>query len=258
MYIMVRDKGDKMNKIYKNKTFTTCTNGQMLKRVQHGKRNGAFTLGEVLIAIAIIGIVAALVMPRIVNFFKVKELESRFKRADATIQQIITKSVNELGYFNIKEIKTASEYSSAERNNLNDIIDNINEIYDKQFRYTRYVPFSELYAKGAKMHDFETGQVPYGFPGRYMTPSGTSVYLLPDGLAISKVGGGYCSGRYAIFIAFDTNGPFKGPNRMGYDLFYYRPQDNCISSGGFNYYYYAHRNKAINDNNKTYFEMLYK
>ena len=54
MYIMVRDKGDKMNKICKNSS-------------NKKSRKGAFTLAEALIAMAIIGVVAAITVPTLMS-----------------------------------------------------------------------------------------------------------------------------------------------------------------------------------------------
>ena len=39
MYIMVRDNGGNMNSFNKNKHFTACNSGQMLKQVQHDNDN---------------------------------------------------------------------------------------------------------------------------------------------------------------------------------------------------------------------------
>ena len=216
------------------------------------KKHG-FTLGEVLIALAIVGVVAALVMPRIVNFFKAKELESRFKRADATIQQALTKSVNELGYTSIKDLQTTFG-AYTDDTQRQSVRSELNEIFLKQFRYTNIASYYEVSRKGAVIHNFKTGQAQYGFAGQYMQTN--NVIILPDGLAISPILVSRISfgDPYALIIYVDTNGPYKGPNRVGYDLFTYNTCDSRYET----YYYFARRNKAINDNSKTYFEMLYK
>ena len=76
MYIMVRDKGDNMNKINKN-----LSN-------EIGKK-GAFTLAEVLIVLSIIGLVAVLALPSFLS-----ELTERiYSNRQANIAQKVTKAV---------------------------------------------------------------------------------------------------------------------------------------------------------------------
>ena len=89
---MVRDNGGIMKEVYKNKPITACYSGQMLKRVQHDKRKVAFTLGEILIAIGIIGIVAALTVPLFVSKVNEKIYESGRKE----ILSIIGKAAKNL------------------------------------------------------------------------------------------------------------------------------------------------------------------
>ena len=49
----------------------------------------AFTLAEVLITLGIIGIVASMTLPTIINNYRVKVLEHQFRKADSIIQQAI-------------------------------------------------------------------------------------------------------------------------------------------------------------------------
>ena len=71
------------------------------------RKRTAFTLAEVLITLGIIGIVAAITLPTIINNYRVKVLENQFRKADSLLQQAFRKSVNELGLF-IDELKTLS------------------------------------------------------------------------------------------------------------------------------------------------------
>lgn len=54
-------------------------------------QKAAFTLAEVIITIGIIGVVAAMTISTIQNYFKVKILESQFKTADSIITQALKK-----------------------------------------------------------------------------------------------------------------------------------------------------------------------
>lgn len=49
----------------------------------------AFTLAEVLITIGIIGVIAALTIPALINKTNKKELETAFKKQYSTLQQAI-------------------------------------------------------------------------------------------------------------------------------------------------------------------------
>ena len=68
MYIMVRDKGDNMNKIYKNLS-------------NEKRRKSAFTLAELLIVLSIIGIVAAMTLPVLVSNINDKIFKTKVKKA---------------------------------------------------------------------------------------------------------------------------------------------------------------------------------
>ena len=76
---MVRDNGGNMNKIYKNLS-------------NEKSRKGAFTLAEALIAIAIIGIIAALTIPTLVKNYQKKVTVERLKTTYSMLYQAIKRS----------------------------------------------------------------------------------------------------------------------------------------------------------------------
>jgi len=64
--------------------------------LKSGKRTSGFTLAEALLAIAIVGIIAALVLPIIITNYKNKSLDLAFKREKQTIESaILSINVNE-------------------------------------------------------------------------------------------------------------------------------------------------------------------
>ncbi len=65
----------------------------MLKLKSYG-----FTLAEVLITLAIIGVVAALMIPVIMRNIRNQQLKVQFKKTYSTINQAITKTYADLGY----------------------------------------------------------------------------------------------------------------------------------------------------------------
>lgn len=58
----------------------------------------AFTLAEVLITLGIIGIVAALTMPALINSYQKMVLKNQFKKVYSTISQAFVKAQADLGY----------------------------------------------------------------------------------------------------------------------------------------------------------------
>ena len=54
-----------------------------------------FTLAEVLITLGIIGVVAALTLPSVINKFKVKQLETAFKKSSAVLEDTLVAVLSE-------------------------------------------------------------------------------------------------------------------------------------------------------------------
>ena len=75
-----------------------------MKKILLTEKFTAFTLAEVIITIGIIGVVAAMTISTIQNYFKVKILESQFKTADSIITQALKKTASELGYEDLKDL----------------------------------------------------------------------------------------------------------------------------------------------------------
>lgn len=178
----------------------------------------AFSLAEVLITLGIIGVVSALLLPTVNNYFKVKKLETQFKTADSLIQQALKGAVSELGYDDIKDlhldyyVSSLNENGGEPRRNL----DALNDAWLKQFKGAKKLnPNREIYHRGVKT---------YSILGNEM-PDPTTVfsgYLLPNGMFISRIGYNTNSAPpTCLKFYFDINGPYKGPNRFGHDIFHY-------------------------------------
>lgn len=166
-----------------------------------------FTLAEVLITLGIIGVVAAMTMPAVINKTQSKELEAQFKKAYTELNQVaqLFKKDNEI---------SVSEYA--------------------QLSSTRKtLPLILKYYKGAKSID-DTNYTSKDEEGnikttRYQmyTMNGTKLKMGPcDDLGFySEVGGRVYSfvgdvilqGNDGPVVCVDING-WKGPNKFGYDL----------------------------------------
>ena len=235
------------------------------------RKRTAFTLAEVLITLGIIGIVAAITLPTIINNYRVKVLENQFKKADSIIQQAVQKTANEYGYTSLAELNVAGCATCDNNENyrlLKQQIPGINDIWYKQFKTVKIFSDSEAYWKniycnsffGAKLNGTTYSCLYSGRPYEYM--------ILSDGMTVSPLFAYLGGSTHPVLIeaVFDTNGPYKGPNRLGYDIFRYETMNyntmcnpNIVNSENFKgCYHWAHRNVSPLDSSKSYWSVLYK
>ena len=196
---MVRDKGDNMNKIYKNFS-------------KKSSRKRAFTLAEALIAIAIIGIIAALVMQPLVQGYKKRVYSTRLKKFYSAMNQAIllynTENSTESRYWSVP---TYVDYSSTKA---------------KVFWETY---FEKYFKNVLKTEVIRCSDGSYEF----------WVYFT-DGSSLRFSGGG------SLDLCYDTNGN-KSPNTLGKDqyLFNIAPTNNT-DNGKFTPYIWGLGNSVSN------------
>lgn len=225
----------------------------------HTKIRKAFTLAEVLITLGIIGVVAALTIPTLVNNYRKRVLETGFKKSMTTLHQALNATASEYGADYLIKYRmdnlVTNTLSREERNN-------INAIYEKQLDYIRTISQSEAYR--IKAYSFKSKNL---LTDRYyqLNPwDGTitpKIYILKDGTTITSMAFQTHGVYDGIKIGFDTNGPYKGPNRFGYDLFIfdtgYWNIDVCSDD---NYFYgcfkYAQKDQWPDDPAKKYWDNL--
>lgn len=68
-----------------------------------GARKGAFTLAEVLITLGIIGVVAALTLPSLIQKYQEQVLENQLKKMYSTISQGIQKAMADDGVYRFSD-----------------------------------------------------------------------------------------------------------------------------------------------------------
>lgn len=179
-----------------------------------------FTLAEVLITLAIIGIVAVLTIPQVVANYKEKAHIVRLKKISSELYNVYSLAVFEHGPVNSwSNGTTFAEHGKA-----------INDILEKYLKYTKVCSsisqgcnspdtYNTDGTKGQNIFDYYTG--------------GARKYFLTNGAIIriiAESGDNYlhnwCKNpsNYSHYlfkcgsIVVDTNG-FKGPNRNGVDIF---------------------------------------
>ena len=233
-----------------------------------------FTLAEVLITLGIIGIVAALTLPSVINKYKVKQLETAFKRSSSIITNALNFTAFELGYNNFKDLNSicgtlpTDATGSCVTSNMK-YFQEINDSFLSRFNKIMSMDRVALNKKKINVLNY-SGQSPeiygdmYGITS-YNTPY-AKLYYLPDGTVVSSLTFFY-HGKYdGVSLTFDTNGPNRGPNRKGYDIFLFTTGTwNKLCSkdtdggtyNGRGCYDYALQDVNPDDDSKGYWESLY-
>jgi prepilin-type N-terminal cleavage/methylation domain-containing protein len=157
------------------------------------RRNLAFTLAEVLITLGIIGVVASMTIPTLMNNIADAQYKTAYKKAFSIASQAVLTNYNDDSL-----LSRSSWYDeAANRANFNAFRD--------QFKVAKScdTDISQCWEM--------TGEKAYGIPSSADTPGfiDTSGYAW---IATSEMGG------FTGGIALDTNG-FKKPNQYGKDRF---------------------------------------
>ena len=195
-------------------------------------RCAAFTLAEVLITLAIIGIVAALTIPTLITNYQKKQTVTKLKQTYSVLSQAITMAQvargdmanYDLGYF----YKVSSMDPSFNR---------------KEYLTNFFLNYIKPYVKVAEDYGYKVGTTDLDYPARshadyyFKLQSGVLVAIsfstgcynyLPEGNACDEQGSYYES---LIFLV-DING-FEPPNTQGKDIFW---MNVSTSTGKFQFY----------------------
>ena len=165
----------------------------------------AFTLAEVLITLGIIGVVAAMTLPTLVNKYQAKVLETGFKKSYSNISKAVMLTKISLGESNLKE-------AYATYDEENDVYPNAEKFYDAFYKNLGKATKVDCYIVTNYSGTTKTDGCGYDNPN--------AVYVLNDG---SSVGVYINSGIIKLWV--DTNGPYKKPNRWGFDVFQFAIAD---------------------------------
>ena len=184
------------------------------------KHNG-FTLAEVLITLGIVGVVAALTLPAVINNIKHKQLETAFKKSYSTLAQAVhSVYLTELGgefpserisFFNALQtryIKSAA-CTDAQYNCPTEVfpISNFSSTASGTFIANNY-----------KNYNGKSSTVGYCNDGIIATNDGSFVFI--DTSSSNQASAGM------FFLCVDTNGWRKVPNRIGHDFFIFQLGSN--------------------------------
>ena len=240
--------------------------------LRKGRRTG-FTLAEVLITLGIIGVVVALTLPSVIHKYKIKQLHTAFLRSSSMIQNALNEVAYDYGYNNFKAINEicgnlSNQDNSSCRNSNATLFAEISSDFISKFKVVRKMDRLQFNKPQFMTTDYSGNyhvlyKELYGITN-FATPHAAG-YLLSDGTLVSAISFFYHEPSDGLTLTFDTNGPFKGPNRYGYDIFvfntgtWYKMCTKNSSGSIFNgrgCYDYALKDVNPDDRTKGYWDSL--
>ena len=172
--------------------------------------NVAFTLAEVLITLAIIGVVVAMTMPTLIQNHQKKSLEVATKKFYSMMSQAVKQYMADEGVDDLRNTALASD--NYEDTASPEAISSIRNFVTKYLKVVKECDHNanDCFAQQYKLWN---GQIiDYNIFNSYSVY--TNFIVLSDGAVIAL---GYNLTGSPIRILVDVNGK-KGPNRAGYDL----------------------------------------
>lgn len=182
-----------------------CYTGNMLHHFNRKKI--AFTLAEVLITLGVIGVVATLTLPSVIQKYQHKVLASQLKKAVSIHSQAMLQTKNSLGVADFK--KTFVEYDKA--NNSFPYRELLIDEYNKIMKVAGKCTYT------ISPRNYNNTNDAYMDIGATAKPK----YLAPDGSCFQLV-----LNAGTIGITVDVNGANKRPNKLGHDIFLFYVDDN--------------------------------
>ncbi len=221
----------------------------------------AFTLTDLLVALVIIGVIAALTLPNIISHLQYKGYVEKLKKTYSLIQNATSLIVYEEGEPS-EWILNAYEMQSHEPNI------NVVNLYSKKLNYTSYCGYS-FWKETECAGTTETYKDMNGQKLNLAMLVSAAYYnfLLKDGVTLglrfrSNIGGFFLWNYPDLIFFVDVNGKNK-PNTVGRDIFYfyldkrdrgkiypygYNLEDDCKKGGAG----YTCAYKILKENNMNY------
>ena len=189
-------------------------------------KNNAFTLAEVLITLVIIGVIASMTIPTLINKTNKQEYVSRLKKAYSTFAQVTNRIIAENGTPDNWHLKGNRSYDEAS--------ENFGKLYQKYLSSAKQCTSSQRGCFSSVVKDMGGSN----FDSVYSDSSNYYRLLLSDGSTVLFDGNifddctiGSMSGCSYFFV--DVNGE-KGPNVAGRDVFQFFIAKNGLQPAGIN------------------------
>ena len=173
----------------------------------------AFTLAEVLITLGIIGVVAALTLPSVVQNYQKRSLEVATQKFYSVMSQAIKQYMADEG---VDDLRQSSLIGYD--NDSDEVITAKNDEFFKKYLKAQICEdgcFADNYKTQTGAISYAVGKsADYGYiKGRYLLPDGMVVHIYESFSNNALFGTNDTPGT----IYVDVNGR-KGPNKIGYDL----------------------------------------
>lgn len=181
-------------------------------------RRRAFTLAEVLITLAIIGIVAALTIPTLISNFQKRSYVSALQKSYATLQNGFKLMLATEGVDYLEQTKFFKEADADWIDDKDPIIDSINNNLSKYFKIVDAGQVGETGNLSEMEYYWVDGSDGFGtYAGDhyFQLQNGTIVYV--NGVGTTNYG--MCGRIAKVGLSIDVNG-VTGPNTYGRDLFH--------------------------------------
>lgn len=192
-----------------------CTLAEFFSTLSGGNRKSAFTLAEVLITLGIIGIVAAMTLPALVNNNRNKQLETGLKRSYSIIGQALNMYQAETG----EKIRSGEAGIHTLKPTLMKYMKVIKDCgFGRTDSDSACIPNTgeeESNSKVYKTYNNKTIYLPLFDDGQFVLNDGTLILLENGSLE-------------RIYISVDVNGFKKRPNRLGQDLFMFQLDEKGV------------------------------
>ena len=188
--------------------------------VSDSNRKIAFTLAEVLITLGIIGVVAAMTLPTVVNNYQKKTLQTQFLKTLSDLN-------NASKLFEVHEGQSVQEFSKNIYSGY--ISTHILKQFLKYFKYNTQisqhtVAFKNLGYSPKTLGGQEPGVMPCD-ESSVLQEVGSRIFIMDNALVSGS--SDYSNIKVGPKICVDTNGK-KGPNKYGYDWFVFAFTDKGI------------------------------
>ena len=215
--------------------------------------NFGFTLAEVLITLAIIGVVAAMTLPTLIQNQQKRSLEVATQKFYSNISQAIKKYMADEGYEDLRN--SPLEFSWDE--NLSDEENYANNAKAQKVCedfIQKYLKVVKVWEDGCFADNYTTqnGEISYAIGTKSEEKYYTGKFVLADGSVMDI----RSYSDWPIELYVDINGR-KGPNKVGYDLWSMNTfYDGSIDESGLNpeckkdneyCYWWGHSPKEIRD-----------
>ena len=191
------------------------------------KKQKAFTLAEVLITLGIIGVVAAMTMPSLMNNYRHKALETQFKKSVSIVSQAILNAKNDIGVDNFASY--CIEYNGDTYNNSYECATTFSKAFNSLSK-------SSKWGNDHVIHDINRlSDTIKTYNGQQVVIGETTLAALGRPIVYTQAmaDGSYINmhvNENMLYIGVDINGA-KQPNKLGHDIFifYVSPKNDVLT-----------------------------